>query len=144
MASYPPSDSAKAILRKDWPERWQNSLVDSLGVDTRICGFPTRLLNRRLLGILSSHPARNAFRNPQWQQALDSILLHAKRESAVVLYPHQAPYGPTIEFACDRFGIDSLAICTHAEEPPLDKTSTDAPRPCRLDLYCQIHSTKED
>lgn len=144
MASYPPSDSAKAILRKDWPERWQNSLVDSLGVDTRICGFPTRLLNRRLLGILSSHPARNAFRYPQWQQALDSILLLAKRESAVVLYPHQAPYGPTIEFACDRFGIDSLAICTHAEEPPLNKTSTDAPRPCRLDLYGQIHSTKVD
>jgi hypothetical protein len=144
MASYTPSDSAKAILSKDWSVRWSNALLDSLHLDTRTCGFPIRLLNRRLLGILSSHPTRNAFRNPQWQQALDSILLLAKRESAVILYPHQAPYGPAIEFACDRFGIESLAICTHANEPPLDKNSTDPPHPCRLDLHCQIHSTKED
>jgi hypothetical protein len=144
MDSDPPSDFTTAILRKDWPERCQNALLDSLGVDPSLCGFPIRLLNRRLLGILSSHPARNAFRNPQWQHALDSILQLAKRESAVVLYPHQAPYGPTIAFACDRFGIESLAICTHADEPPLNTTRTDQPYPCRLDLYCQIHSTKDD
>lgn len=148
MALDPPSDYSKPICLRDWPHRWHPSLVDSLGNNPRICGFPERFLTRRLLGILSSHPARDAFRAPQWQKSLDSILQLAKHEAAVVLYPHQAPYGPAIEFACNRFAIECLsvkthAVKTHADKSPIALTTTDQTNPRCIDLYCQFHSDED-
>lgn len=79
--------------------------VDSVEVFRWLSSYPT-------LGILSSHPSRNAFRTPLWQQALDSILVQAKRSSSVVLYSLSAPYAQSIAFACSQLDIPSVSVTT--------------------------------
>lgn len=73
------------------------------------------LSSYRSLGILSSHPSRNAFRSPAWQQALHSILEHAKRTPSVVLFPLSAPHSESIAFACSRLGLPSIAVTTGSQ-----------------------------
>jgi hypothetical protein len=85
--------------------------VDSEEVLRWLGTYPT-------LGILSSHPSRNAFRTPAWQQALDSILEQARRNSSVVLFSQSAPYAQSIAFACSRLEIPWASATTRAENSP--------------------------
>lgn len=97
-----------------WPDRWPSELFEDLPFVPNIVSFAgldlESLLSRRLLGLVSSHPSRDAFRNPTWQAALDGLLLQAKRNSQIVLYPHSAPYASSIAFACNRYRIDAIAL----------------------------------
>lgn len=75
-----------------------------------------RLLDTPLLGILASHPQRNAFRAPQWQMALDNLLQQAKRNGEMVLYPSSAPYSQSIAFACQYYGLIAVGIQTRSND----------------------------
>jgi hypothetical protein len=96
------------------PQRWQPTMVSWLPPDSKlVCPssiVAQKILHRPLLGILASHPHRDAFRDPEWQAALDSVLQRAKCTGASIIFPHAAPYSQAIEFACDRYGISCFAI----------------------------------
>ncbi len=64
------------------------------------------------LGILSSHLSKNAFCDPGWQRSLQAALKLAKDYDSIVLFPHGAPYSPSIAYACDKLNIASLGIQT--------------------------------
>lgn len=119
--------------------RWPPALVDWFSGDpTVICPddqTAEMVLRNRLLGILTSHPERNAFRAPSWQQSLDATLEQAKQNSEIVLFPCSAPYASTIRYACERYGVMGLAVSVRIAIPPLLAQQQNA-TPGQLELCC--------
>lgn len=110
LISAKPSDLFPETIRSrlGWLSDQVAVGVDSEEVFRWLASYPT-------LGIVSSHPSRNAFRTPLWQQALDSILEQAKRNSSVVLFSLSTPYAQSIAFACSRLDIPSVSVTTRPE-----------------------------
>ena len=124
---------------KDLSDRWNPSMIDWLAGDPRL-GCPSEnllhsLLNTPLLGILASHPHRDAFRSPSWQHSLDSTLHRAKRNSQIVLFPLGAPHAPAIEFACENYGVKCLGVHVRFGNPLALSVDSNAPIK-HLELWC--------
>ncbi len=125
----------------DWISPWTKRLPEILGANSGIIASPNPSFSDRFptilaphfpapfpgpfpptstlafppastLGILSSHLSKNAFCDPGWQRSLQAALRLAKDYDSIVLFPHGAPYSPSIAYACDKLNIASLGIQT--------------------------------
>lgn len=88
-----------------WNSQLQ-SWVGSAFVDERDFQF----LDRRLLGIVSSHLNRNAFASHRWQSALLSALSFARQKNATILFSASTPYAAAIHNACIKTNSQAIAI----------------------------------
>ncbi len=96
-----------------WNSQLQ-SWVGSAFADER----DSQILDRRLLGIVSSHLNRNAFAGERWQSALLSALSFARQKNATILFSASTPYAAAIHNACIKTNSQAIAIAL-----PTSKTS---------------------
>ena len=94
-----------------------------------------QLLDRRLLGVVSSHLNRNAFASHRWQNALLSALSFARQKNATILFSASTPYAAAIHNACIKTNSQAIAIALPNSktsltcELSLDKCLLIAPEP---------------
>lgn len=69
-----------------------------------------RLMDRRLLGIVSSHLHRNAFASQRWQSALLAALSFARQKNATIVFSASTPYAAAIHNACLKTHSQAIPI----------------------------------
>ncbi|MCU0711741.1 MAG: hypothetical protein MUC43_06750 [Pirellula sp.] len=92
-------------LNVPWKSQWE-SWVGHAYVDEE----ELRLLDRPLLGIVSSHLKQNAFASQRWQNALMSALSFAREQNAAVFYSASTPYAAAIRNACIKTNSQSIQV----------------------------------
>lgn len=68
------------------------------------------MLDRPLLGIVSSHKKLNGFASQGWQNALMSALSFAREQNAAILYSASTPYAEAIHNACVKTNSVSIRL----------------------------------
>ncbi len=69
-----------------------------------------RLINRPLLGVVSSHLWHNAFASKRWQNSLMSALSFAREKNAAILYSAATPYAAAIHNACVKTKTPAIPV----------------------------------
>ena len=76
-----------------------------------------RLIDRPVLGIVSSHLNQNAFASQRWQNALMSALSFARQQNAVIVYSESTPYSAAIHNACVKTNSHALRLALPTSKP---------------------------
>lgn len=110
---------------------WNSQLQSWVG-SAHLDGRDLQILDRRLLGIVSSHLNRNAFASDRWQNALLSALSFARQNNATILFSASTPYAAAIHNACIKTNSQTIVLAL-----PNSKTS----QTCEFshDEYLLIH-----
>ena len=103
---------------------WKSQLESWVGiayVDER----KLRLINRPLIGIVSSHLNQNAFASERWQKALMSALSFARQQNATILFSACTPYAAAIHNACVKTNSQVVQIALPTSKTVRSDEETD-------------------
>lgn len=62
------------------------------------------------LGLIASHPCRESFMHPEWEEALESALSLARRSGLQPFFASTTPYAARLRHACSRFGLHAIEL----------------------------------
>jgi hypothetical protein len=112
----PKSSTTRHSIR-EFSVPWNSQLESWVGA-AYVDKSDLRLMDRRLLGIVSSHLHRNAFASQRWQSALLAALSFARQKNATVVFSASTPYAAAIHNACLKTNSQAIPIAL-----PTSKTS---------------------
>lgn len=97
---------------------WLSELSDWIG-EFVVHSSDQTLTSKPWLGIVSSHEKHSGFASAQWQSALRSAILLAKRQGWTVLCSQATPYYHAVERGCLRLSTPFVGLTVH-HKPPVD------------------------